>query len=213
MIVCLIVRPLPIHFLISAFLISNFSFLHSWFYNYPREQHLQLQADGSRDKPIVLDQVHSSRPQPRPGGATRVAFNKPQTSHSTSESSPRCARCGDHRHFGGQRCPARGVICNRCNRQGHFQAVCFSGSISHNWTVSGHSIPGLSQCHTEDIMVNHTSSGNKGRLLQTRHWGRGHSHFWQSPQITRWNQVAEILYGPARQTLDALGQFTGTLTY
>ena len=25
------------------------------------EQHLQLQADGSRDKPIVLDQVHSSR--------------------------------------------------------------------------------------------------------------------------------------------------------
>ena len=111
-----------------------------------QEQHQQLQADSSRDKPIVLDQVHSNTGGARglyfksqwsesaAGSASRRAIS--QGSDSTTVSSrqcratSQCRRCGKQQHQSGEVCPAGGATCHRCNRRGHFQAQCFSKTIA-----------------------------------------------------------------------------------
>ena len=183
-----------------------------------REQHLQLQADGSRDKPIVIDQVHSSRLQARPGRATRVAFNKPQTSYNTSEASPRCTRCGGHRHFGGEKCPAKGAICNKCNRRGHYQAVCFSKTVASVTTDLGMDIAFLGSVNatqktswsttlrlgTKDVFFKLDIGAEVTAISDSLHKSLGG---------IKLEKPSKILYGPAHQTLAVLGQFTGTLSY
>ena len=42
-----------------------------------------------------------------------------QTSHN-------CTRCVQTRHKPGDRCPAKEAICRKCNKKGHYAAVCFS---------------------------------------------------------------------------------------
>ena len=61
-----------------------------------KEQHVQLR-DGNKDNPIVVEGVHSNRPQGRPAGASREISNKSQTGRAN----PQCSRCGGHKHKAG----------------------------------------------------------------------------------------------------------------
>ena len=55
--------------------------------------------------------------------------NKGSQSSATSRDNPKgCSRCGKLAFHDKANCPAKDAICRRCNKRGHFQAVCRSAA-------------------------------------------------------------------------------------
>ena len=87
-----------------------------------REQHLQLQGQGPKKDPIVLNKVRH-KPQTRKGGASsKCASTMPQEATVKNHSVVAAGKSNTHNY---DKCPAKGTICRRCNRKGHFEAQCF----------------------------------------------------------------------------------------
>ena len=72
----------------------------------------------------------SRTPSPRVRRGSPRWRSKTDRSQTSSDSEARegtpCTRCG--RSHGNTRCPAKGQVCDLCNKIGHFQKVCFSRS-------------------------------------------------------------------------------------
>lgn len=71
-----------------------------------REQHLQLQAKGSKEDPTVLDEVKGHKPPPKRGEAK--PSQKQHRRHSTTTGKQQCKRCGWEHHTV-DKCSARNV--------------------------------------------------------------------------------------------------------
>ena len=98
------------------------------------EQGLQLRGDGSKQSPIVIEQVKGSTPSKKPQTrrqATRSLSAKGGASSTTANTAKQtCTRCGKQKHDKGTRFPAKDAICHKCNRKGHYSSQCFSKTVA-----------------------------------------------------------------------------------
>ena len=96
------------------------------------EQGQQLRGDGSKNAPIVIEQVKgetsSKKPQSKRRGTRQSLSTRGGTSSTPAK--PTCTRCGKQKHQRGVRCPARDAICHKCNRKGHYSNQCFSKTVA-----------------------------------------------------------------------------------
>ena len=183
------------------------------------EQQRQLQGDGSAKDPAVVEEVRRDKwcgqkamggrynPQHQVGG-TNIRKGGP------------CMRCGKPRHATPEQCPARNATCFKCNRKGHYRSQCLSRTVAAatqeveadpedaflgmvtsdrdtTWTVKvqlqGQEIPFKMDTGAEVTVI----SEEAYRTLGT----------------SELEKPSRILYGPARQPLEVLGQFRGNLRH
>ena len=137
---------------------------------------------------------------------------KGQTSHN-------CSRCGQTKHKPGDRCPAKQVICRKCNKKGHYAACCFSkvtgasaneveagdtaflgaltGSSDTSWTstvrIAGKRIPVKLDTGAEVTAISESAYQKLSKIPL------------QKP--------SKSLQGPAGQSLTVLGQFTRRISF
>ena len=180
------------------------------------EQNSQLRGDGSKQSPIVLGQVKGNKPQTR-----RVRSDKPTSDKGAARSTPgkpQCTRCGRSKHQKGDRCPAKEAICHKCNRKGHFQSKCFSKTVAAT----------TSELSLDTAFVGTVSSKQQSPWTTTLLVEGKEVSFkldtgaevtaiseqtFQRLGGVRLLTATKVLYGPARHTLDVLGQFTTTLRH
>ena len=144
-----------------------------------------------------------------PGGST----GKPHYSKggATADQSTQCTRCGYSKHKG----PASTATCHKCNRRGHFSVKCFSKTVALvtsteeggletaflNVMSSQQGTPWISRIQLEGKTVRFKlDTGADVTAISTE----AHQHIGGTTP-------SKALYGPARQTLNVLGQFQGTL--
>ena len=175
--------------------------------------HLQLQSDGRKDKPIVVEGVHSDKPRMQPAGATRDT-NKPQWSKGAGKVNPHCTRCGGPKHSSTERCPARGATCHKCNRRGHYQSQCFSKTVA-SCTSSEFSLDTAFVGSLDTIRETSwtTTLRIKGKEIPFKLDTGAEvtaisERTYRSLQGIPPQRASKVLYGPARQALDVIGQFT-----
>ena len=164
-------------------------------------------------KPPKFKGSPASRPQSSRGGAYK---------HRSKE--PQCTRCGRDKHQPGDRCPAMGITCNKCNKVGHFGAHCFWWKKQQAGTVSTVEEGAEEESYfLGSVSVNEASSWSvdiriKQRVVSvkmdtgaevTATSGETHK-LLGSPQL---NKPEKVLYGPAHQALNVLGQFSGWLKH
>ena len=111
-----------------------------------------------RQKEAVKDQQETLKSSNRKsGGLCLVQARSGELAESTTGSTgrvskvqskqERCPNCGNN-HYGRERCPARGVVCYRCQKRGHFSVVCGSKRLDQVerqddlfmdtiWSISG----------------------------------------------------------------------------
>ena len=135
----------------------------------------------------------------------------------------KCTRCGRNRHQAGETCPAAGVTCHKCNKEGHFGAHCFSyrevASISTEGELQSAFLGALS---TKSLVTIEKSSWSVDIHIQDRTVPFKIDTGAEVTAITQetWHRLGEpplakpttALYGPAHQTLDVLGQVTERVT-
>ena len=56
-------------------------------------------------------------------GASNATAQAQDTRHTNAD---RCGNCGKAPHVGGEKCPAKGVVCYRCQRVNHYGSMCRS---------------------------------------------------------------------------------------
>ena len=83
-------------------------------------------TDQSSYAPKDLDEVHTKKKSVHPRG--RKVKGKKEDS-SEKQGQKKCGKCGRH-HTEPEHCIARGKKCSKCQRVGHFAAVCWSKSVS-----------------------------------------------------------------------------------
>ena len=180
-----------------------------------REQHLQLQGEGSKKDPIVLDEVKGRKPPPKRGDAKPHPKQNGSARHNTGK--PQCKRCGRERHTV-DKCPARSATCHKCNRRGHFSAQCLSKTVAaatnelsldaaflgtvtsqqeSSWTIS-------LQLQSREIPFKLDTGAEVTAISEETYKTLGKVRL-QAPSKT--------LYGPTCHSLQVLGQFIGTLTH
>ena len=155
----------------------------------------------------------------KPGGSTRKPLNF-KGGAKTDQAPNQCTRCGYDKHKAGQKCPARTATSNKCNRKGHFSAKCFSKTVALITSsedrgletafldvVSSQSgVPWMAEMQLQGETVQFKlDTGAEVTAISTE----AHQHIG-SPTLS---PPSKVLYGPARQTLNVLGQFQGTLRY
>ena len=188
------------------------------------EQNSQLQGDGSKQSPIVVEQVRgnpSSKPQlRRRDSATRS--DKPLSGKGIAGGTSgkrQCTRCGRLKHQKGARCPAKDASCHKCNRKGDFSNQCFSKTVATATTdelsldtafvgsvSSRQQLPWTTtlQVKGKEVSFKLDTGAEVTAISEETYLQLGEAKL-QKP--------TKILYGPARQTLDVLGQFMTTLKH
>jgi len=84
----------------------------------------------SKEAESTLDRVASAssgRRKQQPG--FRRSSSQFQRQRQVSHTGNRCKRCGGKSHPI-QQCPARDIICFKCNRKGHFKKHCISKTVA-----------------------------------------------------------------------------------
>ena len=157
------------------------------------------------------------------GRRTNFRQQKPQHPKGgaeTDQPTTQCTRCGYDKHKEGQKCPARSATCNKCNRKGHFSAKCFSKTVALVTSTEGgqletafldvvnsqRGVPWMSdiQLQGETVRFKLDTGAEVTAISTEAHQQIG------SPKLS---VSSKVLYGPARQTLNVLGQFQGTLRH
>ena len=182
----------------------------------------QKEAVREQSKRLTSQKVHlvenvtpraPRRPQRTGGGAP------PQPRSSTAPA--KCLRCGRRKHQGSERCPAKNVICHKCQKKGHFKAYC----LSKPSTVS--TVAAESQEEEEAAFLG-TVTSQESSTWKTMLKLNGKEVSFKldtGAEVTAiseetYRQVygktlqraSKVLYGPACQSLKVIGQFRGQLS-
>ena len=128
-----------------------------------------------------------------------------------------CTRCGKGQHPR-DKCPAKDATCHRCQKKGHYSNQCFSKQVSE---IAGESF--LDTAFLNTVSADQTTAWVERILLNgcetTFKLDTGAEVTAISeetylsikkPQLT---SPQKILYGPSRQPLKVIGQFTGHFTH
>ncbi len=183
------------------------------------EQQQELQA--GVNKPCNnLDEV-KQKPQSRYKISKRGQHYKPQSNGGGArlpKQSQACMRCGKPYHSAPNKCPALSSTCFKCHRKGHYGSQCksktmaevevstdeeeiFLGAVTskkdNTWTVTV-------QLQQKDIQFK-MDTGAEVTVISDK--------VYNSLPEVQLSKPTKTLYGPARQKLDVMGQFTGILTH
>ena len=133
-----------------------------------------------------------------------------------------CTRCGKGTHPR-EKCPARDAICHRCQRKGHYGALCYSKQASLSETTSLDTafldtafMDTMTYGAPENARLASIRVDNKEILFKldtgaevTAISQETHQHLGKPPLQT----PEKLLCGLSRQPLQVLGQFLGQLTH
>ena len=193
-----------------------------------KEQHKELQGDGSPQNPIVIDRVESGKPggkggtkgaKPRgaAGSAQKGAFRSSKAAVAKQpQGKQQCKRCG-RTHGKDAQCPAWNVTCFKCNRKGHFGAQCLSKTVANvvSETEETAFLFPVSTSHgtswSIDLQVGHKQLSFKldtGAEV-TAISERSYNSLGRPPLAS----ASRILYGPTSQPLQVMGQISIILSY
>ena len=202
------------------------------------EQQRELQGDGSAKDPIVVDEVRHTRwrGQKTKGGSSY----RPQPKREGTRGSQPCMRCGKTRHPTPDKCPALSATCRKCNRKGHYASQCLSKAVvATTQEVEAGSVEEASlgavtptqQVEADSVeeafLGTVTSSKDKTWSVNIRLQGKEivfkmdtgaevtviSEKEYRTLERTKLEKPSRVLYGPARQPLEVLGQFSERLTY
>ena len=164
--------------------------------------------DQRRDlQPKVNLQALGGRKPPRWGGAHG---QQPQS----GKGKPQCTRCGKGPHSAGDLCPAKSAVCHKCNKKGHYSRFCFTkttrnpprtaGELSLDAAFLGTLGTGKQAVWTVDVTV-------KDKLVRFKVDTGAEvtaisEETYRSLGKTPLDKSTRVIYGPARQKLDVLGQ-------
>ena len=136
--------------------------------------------------------------------------------------SPQCSRCGNARHPL-EKCPAKGVVCNNCGKRGHFGKHCFSKKKAKSAGELS-----LDTSSLDTAFLGNLSMANESSWSADVEIKREAIHFkldtgaevtaiseksFQSLSQVSLKKATKVVYGPARQKLDVMGQFEEVITY
>ena len=183
-----------------------------------KHHHKHLQGDGTKDHPIVIEQVQNSAQSGTTGGKSQASRHQSGGGRSKSATPParhQCKRC-ERYHAKEAHCPARQAMCSKCNRKGHFEAQCFSKTIA---TVDSESRDGAyvfpvnaSKRITWSAKI---SVGGK-QLTFKLDTGAEVTVITEEAhrmlEMPKLQKPSKALYGPTSTALRTLGQFTSTLS-
>ena len=138
---------------------------------------------------------------------------KAKAKKAVSQTPTQCTRCGKDSHGGGGQCPASGVTCHKCKQKGHFASQCFSKTVKADEVSLNSSFL--------DVMTSvDQNSWNVEVLLEKTKVKFKLDTGAEVTAITEEtfkqlndSKPSKRLHGPAKQSLNVLGQFTGTLNY
>ena len=128
-----------------------------------------------------------------------------------------CTRCGRGPHPIGTRCPASTVTCRRCNRKGHYEAQCYSKTVAstNEMTVDTAFLGAVSNELNSSFWHVSALVGDKQVFFKLDTGAQVtavNEETYRTLQLGPLKKPSKILYGPARQSLDSIGQFTTRLT-
>ena len=174
------------------------------------EQQQTLQGD-KIDMPGVVDAVSQKSSQKK----VKPVYHKNNHKQPNTDSPKKCFRCGKNPHPRNA-CPAKDVICRKCQKRGHFAAVCRTKTI-HNVEQESQTLDSFyldtiqdaQDCNfwTTEVKVNNVSVTFK---VDT-----GAEVTAISEDTLKTLEVKEPtkkLCGPNGQTLDLIGSLTVTMT-
>ena len=137
---------------------------------------------------------------------------------TASEATARCTRCGKGSHTGGKQCPASTVTCHKCKQKGHFASQCFSKTVKATTDEVS-----LDSSFLDAMTSTSQNSWNTKVLLEKTSVNFKLDTGAEVTAITEETfkllggitliKPSKSLHGPARQSLNVLGQFTGALSY
>ena len=187
-----------------------------------KEHRKELQGDGTKPNPIVVEEVRSGGPAGARGGfagATgATGGSSKQGGAPRRKGGNQCQRCRNN-HTRSEQCPARNAICFQCHRKGHFGSQCFSKTVAA--TTDDTSLGtaflgdlGLSPWESswtatiqldDDLVLFKMDTGAEVTAISEREF--------QSLQLKKLEKPNKLLLGPNCQPLNVIGQFRGTLSH
>lgn len=129
-----------------------------------------------------------------------------------------CSRCGQTPHQTGERCPAADAVCHGCGKKGHYKAQCFSKNKATK----------LASVDLEASFLDAVSDSKKTVWTATVRVGKKNVEFkldtgagvtavteetYQALGNRQLGKATRMLFGPAKQELEVLGQFTDRLAH
>ena len=144
------------------------------------------------------------------------------TENRNKHSDKPCMRCGDARHPTKDQCPALRGTCRKCHRVGHYARVCLSKKAA----VTAREVLVDSEEDDGAFLGSVTSDKSSAWTVRIRleeeefpfKMDTGaevtviSEDTYDALQRPTLDKPSRVLYGPARQPLDVLGQFRGNMT-
>ena len=130
-------------------------------------------------------------------------------------------RCGKTTQPTPDKCPALSATCRKCNRKGHYASQCLSKTVAAS-TQEVEAGP-----VEEAFLGTVTSSTDQAWSVNIRLQGKdilfkmdtgaevtvNSEKVYATLEKTRLGKPSKVLYRPARQPLEVLGQFSGNLVH
>ena len=165
--------------------------------------------------------------------------HRPQLKKGGTRGNQPCMRSGKARHLTPDKCPALSATCRKCNRKGHYASQCLSktvaastqeveaesveeaslGTVTPNQLVETDSVK-------EAFLGTVTLSKDKAWSVNIQLQGKEKvfkmdtgakvtvisEREYRTLKKTKLGKPSRVLYGPAHQPLEVLGQFSERLT-
>jgi NTP pyrophosphatase (non-canonical NTP hydrolase) len=192
-----------------------------------REAVKEQQKELSTSTATCINEVHSNHRQVSRNstGTPRSGAGRP-TNFINTHTPNKCTRCGKEAHKR-EFCPAKDAKCYRCGKTGHFSSQCLTRNVAE---VRHHDDSDQSDSD-QDFVLSLNAITNTHQLIEDNYWKatvalnevfkidtgaevtaiseKAYHHIGSSPLQT--SSIA--LNGPAKHSLEVMGQFTGTLQY
>ena len=136
----------------------------------------------------------------------------------TKKTKSKCTRCGKTTHKRGEQYPAINITCHKCKRKGHFAFQCFSKTV-----IAANDQVSLDSSFLDAMMSESQTSWSTELLLEKTGVNFKLDTGAEVTVVTeetsnllrgiKLSKPSKSLHGPARQSLNILGKFTGTLSH